>query len=117
MSLAHRPVLLLVNGVIHTMDEQTPRVSALAIDLTSGRILATGDDADMRALSGPLTETIDLHGRTVLPGFIDAHAHLVDYAQSRLDVDLRDASSEEEAVGAGRGARGADSSGGMDLRA
>src|SRR5690349_9723666 len=31
MPLAHRPVLLLVNGVIHTMDEQTPRVSALAI--------------------------------------------------------------------------------------
>jgi predicted amidohydrolase YtcJ len=98
MPLAHRPVLLLVNGVIHTMDEKTPRISALAIDLTSGRILATGDDADMRALSGPLTETIDLHGRTVLPGFIDAHAHLVHYAQSRLDVDLRDAHSEEEAV-------------------
>src|SRR5215471_15632219 len=98
MPLSHRPVLLLVNGVIHTMDEQTSRVSALAIDLTSGRILATGDDADMRALSGPLTETVDLHGRAVLPGFIDAHAHLVSYAQSRLDVDLRNATSEDDAV-------------------
>src|SRR5215471_11941743 len=98
MPLSHRPVLLLVNGVIHTMDEQTSRVSALAIDLTSGHILATGDDAMIRALSGPLTETVDLHGRAVVPGFIDAHAHLVHYAQSRLDVDLRDARSEEEAV-------------------
>jgi predicted amidohydrolase YtcJ len=98
MPLAHRPVLLLVNGVIHTMDERTPRVSALAIDLTSGRILATGDDADMRALAGLLSEVIDLHGRAVLPGFIDAHAHLAQYAQSRLDVNLRGARSEEEAV-------------------
>jgi predicted amidohydrolase YtcJ len=98
MPLSHRPVLLLVNGVIHTMDEQTSRVSALAIDLTSGRILATGDNATIRALSGPLTETIDLHGHAALPGFIDAHAHLVHYAQSRLDVDLRNATSEDDAV-------------------
>ncbi len=98
MPLAHRPVLLLVNGVIHTMDEQTPRVSALAIDLTSGRILATGDDTDMRALSGPLTETIDLHGRTVLPGFIDAHAHLVHYASRAWMWTCVMRSSEEEAV-------------------
>jgi len=98
MPLAHRPILLLVNGMIHTMDEQTPRVSALAIDLASGRILAAGDDATITALAGPLTETTDLRGRTVLPGFIDAHAHLVSYAQSRLDVDLRDAHSEDEAV-------------------
>ena len=76
MPLSHRPVLLLLNGDIHTMDEQTPRVTALAIDLTSGRILAVGDDAEIRALAGPLTETIDLGGRTVLPGFIDAHTHL-----------------------------------------
>jgi predicted amidohydrolase YtcJ len=98
MPLAHRPILLLVNGMIHTMDEQTPRVSALAIDLASGRILAASDDATITALAGPLTETIDLRGRTVLPGFIDAHAPLVSYAQSRLDVDLRDAHSEDEAV-------------------
>jgi predicted amidohydrolase YtcJ len=89
---------LLLNGVIHTMDEQTPRVSALAIDLASGRVLAASDDATITALAGPLTETIDLRGRTVLPGFIDAHAHLVSYAQSRLDVNLRDAHSEDEAV-------------------
>jgi predicted amidohydrolase YtcJ len=98
MPPSHRPILLLVNGVIHTMDEQTPRASALAIDLSSGRILAVGDDTVIRALSGPLSQAIDLHGRTILPGFIDAHTHLVDYAQSRLDVDLRDARSEDEAV-------------------
>jgi predicted amidohydrolase YtcJ len=94
----HHPLLLLLNGAIHTMDPDLPRADSLAVDLTSGRILAVGDTPEIRALSGPLTDTIDLGGRTVLPGFIDAHTHLLGYAQSRLDVNLRAARSEEEAV-------------------
>jgi predicted amidohydrolase YtcJ len=93
-----RPVLLLLNGVIHTMDAGQPIVSALAIDRASGRILAAGDNADIRALAGPLTETLDLRGRVALPGFIDAHTHLLGTAQARLDVDLRETRSEDEAV-------------------
>jgi predicted amidohydrolase YtcJ len=93
-----RPVLLLLNGVIHTMDASQPLVSALAIDRASGRILAAGDNADVRALAGPLTETLDLGGRVALPGFTDAHTHLLGTAQARLDVDLRDTRSEDEAV-------------------
>jgi predicted amidohydrolase YtcJ len=98
MTPGRRPLLLVLNGVIHTMDPDQPRADAIAIDRTSGRILAVGDTPQMRALSGPLTETLDLRGRTVLPGFIDAHTHLMGYAQSRLDVDLRTARSEDEAV-------------------
>lgn len=98
MIAGRRPLLLLLNGVIHTMESDQPRVSALAADVTSGRILAMGDTATIHALAGPLTEVVDLRGRTVLPGFIDAHTHLAGYAQSRLDVDLRGARSEEEAV-------------------
>jgi predicted amidohydrolase YtcJ len=99
MALGRRPLLLLLNGAIHTMDGAMPRASALAVDRGSGRILAVGDDADIRSLTGPLTETLDLQGRTALPGFIDAHTHLAMYAQGRLDVDLRGARSEDEAVG------------------
>lgn len=98
MALARRPILLLLNGDIHTMDAATPHVTALAIDRSSGRILAAGDDAEIRALAGPLTETLNLGGRTALPGFIDAHTHLAGYAQSRLNVDLRHISSEDAAV-------------------
>ena len=98
MALARRPILLLLNGDIHTMDVATPHVTALAIDRSSGRILAAGDDAEIRALAGPLTETLNLGGRTALPGFIDAHTHLAGYAQSRLNVDLRHISSEDAAV-------------------
>lgn len=98
MLLGRRPVLLLLNGDIHTMNADQPRVSALAVDRGSGRTLAAGDDAEMRTLAGPLTETLDLRGRTVLPGFIDAHTHLLGYAMGRLEVDLRDVRSEDEAV-------------------
>ena len=93
-----RPVLLILNGVIHTMDASQPLVAALAVDRASGRILAAGDNADIRALAGPLTETLDLGGRVALPGFIDAHTHLLGTAQARLEVDLRETRSEDEAV-------------------
>lgn len=98
MVLSRRPILLLLNGDIHTMDATTPHVTALAIDRSSGRILAAGDDSDIRALAGPLTDTLNLNGRTVLPGFIDAHTHLSYYAEARLNIDLRHISSEDAAV-------------------
>jgi len=98
MVLSRRPVLLLLNGDIHTMDAANPHATALAIDRSSGRILAVGDDAEIRSLVGPLTDTIDLGGRTVLPGFIDAHTHLAGYAETRLNVDLRHIPSEDAAV-------------------
>lgn len=98
MPLGRRPILLLLNGVIHTMDPERPVVEALAVDRSSGRILAAGDDHDVRPLSGPLTETINLRGRVALPGFSDAHTHLVMYAESRLEVDLHDSRSEADAV-------------------
>ena len=98
MVLSRRPVLLLLNGDIHTMDAANPHATALAIDRSSGRILAVGDDTEIRSLVGPLTDTIDLGGRTALPGFIDAHTHLAGYAETRLNVDLRHIPSEDAAV-------------------
>ncbi|HEU5343311.1 MAG TPA: amidohydrolase [Ktedonobacterales bacterium] len=98
MPLGRRPILLLLNGVIHTMEPGQPIVSALAIDRGSGRILAAGDASDLREYAGPLTDTLDLGGRVALPGLIDAHTHLLGYAMGRLEVELRDTRSEDEAV-------------------
>lgn len=98
MPLLHRPLLLLLNGALHTMNPDQPAATALAVDRGSGRILAVGDDADIRSLAGPLTDTLDMKGRTVLPGFIDAHTHIAGYAEARLNVELRGVRSEDEAV-------------------
>lgn len=87
--------LILVNGHIRTLDADDRVVSALAI--RDGRVLASGTDAQMRALAGRRAKVIDLHGRTATPGLIDAHAHL---AEGGLDalvaVDLSTAASIDE---------------------
>jgi predicted amidohydrolase YtcJ len=72
--------IILQNGKVVTVDSQDHIVSAVAIQ--RGRIVAVGSAADMKAWAGPATRTIDLKGRTVLPGFIDAHAHVQGLAES-----------------------------------
>lgn len=70
--------LVLLGGKISTLsrDPATPQeVSALAV--RSGRILAVGDDDDVRAHVGPATRVVELGGRRVVPGLHDAHVHFV----------------------------------------
>jgi hypothetical protein len=64
---------ILFNGKIVTVDSRSAVHSALAV--SEGRILALGSDQDVRKLAGPTTRTIDLQGRTVIPGLIDSHMH------------------------------------------
>ncbi|MCC6313741.1 MAG: amidohydrolase [Thermomicrobiales bacterium] len=78
--------LLLVNGVIRTMDRGRPTASAVAI--RQGRIVAVGDDAEARAALPAGVETIDLGGRTATPGLNDAHAHPMGVGFALLDLDL-----------------------------
>lgn len=68
--------LIVLNACIHTMDPARPRATALAV--AGGRIVALGSDADMAALAGPGARRIDAGGRAVLPGFQDAHVHMMD---------------------------------------
>ncbi|MDQ6768575.1 MAG: amidohydrolase [Gemmatimonadota bacterium] len=68
--------LVLTNGRIYTVDNARPLVSALAV--RGDRVLFAGSDAEAKVLAGPSARVIDLHGATVVPGFIDAHAHLLD---------------------------------------
>ncbi len=66
--------LVFHGGQVLTGEAAQPRAQALAI--RGDRIAAVGDDAAVRALAGPSTQCVDLRGRAVVPGFIDAHAHL-----------------------------------------
>ena len=65
---------IFLNGKVLTVDPAFSTCSAIAV--SGDRILATGTDQQMSALAVPGTDTIDLNGRTVIPGLIDTHAHL-----------------------------------------
>ena len=65
--------ILFTGGTVRTMDPARPRVDAVAV--AGGRIAAVGAEADVLAMAGPRTRRIDLHARTLLPGFQDAHVH------------------------------------------
>ncbi|MEV6432623.1 amidohydrolase family protein [Nocardia sp. NPDC051463] len=61
-------------GEIVTVDDARPSAEAVAVK--SGRIAAVGDLADVLVQAGDDTRLVNLRGRTLLPGFVDAHSHL-----------------------------------------
>lgn len=90
------PDLLLVHGKVVTMDPARPSAQAIAIQ--GGRIAWVGSDREALKRFGSAGMKIDLHGRTVLPGIIDAHTHLFELGKSLLRLNLKDVGTEAEAV-------------------
>lgn len=88
--------LVLTNGKVYTMDLALPHATAVAI--RDGRILALGDDAAMLALLGAGGERVDLDGRCVVPGLVDAHVHFQGFSIARQRVDLDQAASLAEVL-------------------
>jgi predicted amidohydrolase YtcJ len=88
------PDIILSNAVIATQNPRQPITQALAIG--QGRILAAGTNGDILHLAGAGTQTIDLDGRLVVPGFIDTHIHFYEWALKRQGVRLDDLASLEE---------------------
>ncbi len=100
---------IVTNGLIYTMDPEVPRAEAMAI--SGGRIVAVGTADEVAGLQGPETGVEDLGGRVVIPGLIDAHAHVIRLGFALRTLDLRGTSSAEEIaemVGAVSGTRSAD---------
>ncbi|MGB1587081.1 MAG: amidohydrolase [Thermoplasmatota archaeon] len=86
----------LVNGRIHTMASPDDTVDAIAWD--GDTITATGD-ADVRAWAAQHDVALeDLEGRTVVPGFVDAHTHFLHVGVKHTRPDLRGATSRAEAL-------------------
>ncbi len=67
--------LIITNANVLTMDPERPRAEAVAV--AAGRILAVGSNAEVQALAGPGCRTVDAAGRSLLPGFVESHLHLV----------------------------------------
>jgi predicted amidohydrolase YtcJ len=70
---SEKPDLILHNANIFTVDDAQPQAQAVAI--ANGRFLAVGSNSDVLNLTSPAVRKIDLGGKTVLPGFNDAHCH------------------------------------------
>jgi predicted amidohydrolase YtcJ len=95
---AQAPDAILINGKILTVDAQSSVREALAI--RDGRIVALGTSADIRKLTGPQSQVIDLGGRTVVPGLIDSHLHAIRAALSfTTEVNWIGVRTLEEALG------------------
>lgn len=88
--------LILTNGRIYTADQSRPVVDAIAV--RDGRVVFAGNAAGARALSGARTRTLDLGGRSVIPGMTDAHAHVAGLGERLRNVDLMETRSYEEVV-------------------
>jgi predicted amidohydrolase YtcJ len=78
--------MVLINGNIVTLDLACPLADWLII--SQGAIRAIGRGTDYKEFISKNTELIDCRGRTVLPGFIDAHLHLRAFAESCVSLDL-----------------------------
>ncbi len=90
------PDLILVNAIIHTVDDENPTANAVAI--SGGRFIAVGNDDAIRALAGPSTSVEDLGRAAVVPGLIDAHNHLQATGRMLREVQLYDTRAMSEIV-------------------
>ncbi len=88
--------MIVVNGRVYTVDDFRPIVSAFAVK--NGRILFAGSEREVRALAGAKTRVLDVGGATVIPGMVDAHAHLVGLGSALANVNLAGSKTYAEVI-------------------
>ena len=76
--------LVFTNGNVYTVNEAQPTAEAVAIK--GNKIVFVGSTADAKAYIGEGTTTTDLGGKTMMPGFVSAHDHLIASAWTTLGV-------------------------------
>jgi predicted amidohydrolase YtcJ len=86
-------VVILENGIVHTLEASLPSAGALAI---AGEWIAGGVGTHETALASP--ERVDLGGRCVVPGFNDAHVHFPSWSAAQREVRLEGTTSLQEAL-------------------
>ncbi|MBD8005977.1 amidohydrolase [Bacillus norwichensis] len=88
-----KPDLILHHGTVVTMNQNFEIAEAVAVK--GGKILAIGSNDVILQYSTPQTQVIDLKEKTVTPGFIDAHQHMINFGFNLANVNCRKASIEE----------------------
>lgn len=88
--------LILINGIVATLDEINPTAEAVAIK--DGKIFAAGSTSEIENYHGNNTQVIDLNGKFVMPGFNDSHAHFLGIGNSKQILDLHGAKNWDEVI-------------------
>ena len=87
---------LIINGNIYTVNSSQPKAQAVAVKADT--IMAVGSTEELMKLQGPQTKIIDLQGKTMSPGLIESHAHIMGMGYNQLNVDLMYVQSYDELV-------------------
>jgi predicted amidohydrolase YtcJ len=85
-----------INGIIYTVDEANPKAQAVAVK--DGLILAVGTSEEIQSYVGKSTKVIDLQGKTMTPGLIESHAHLMGIGYNKLEIDLMYVKTYDELI-------------------
>jgi predicted amidohydrolase YtcJ len=88
--------LIITNARIYTVDDAHPLADAMAV--RGGKVQFVGSSGAVMALKGASTRIIDLGGRTVIPGMVDAHGHVDNLGLALRTVDLTGTTSYAEVI-------------------
>ena len=94
-SCGKKPEIIYVNGKIYTLDKNNTVVEAIAVG--EGTIIATGTTNELKE-KYTSAKVVDLQGKTVVPGFIDAEGNLMEFSRNLGFVDLRSAKNLAEII-------------------
>ncbi len=86
--------IIFVNGNIYTMNERQPRAEAIAVK--GDRIVFVGSNADAKKYQSAETKTVDLAGKTVVPGLTDSHCHIFGIGEREINLNLEGANTLED---------------------
>ncbi|WP_370086552.1 amidohydrolase [Ekhidna sp.] len=87
---------IIFNAIIYTLDDNQPTVEAIAIKADT--FLYVGSREGANAFKGSVTEELDLQGKTVVPGLIEGHAHIMGVGYNLVNLDLMETKSYQEVV-------------------
>lgn len=88
--------MLMLGAMVYTGSEDGTIAEAIAV--RDGKIIAVGNQRDIKRFKGPSTKVVELYGSYVYPGFIEGHAHIMGIGENRLNVDLLNTRSYEEVI-------------------
>lgn len=88
--------LVLFNGNIYTLNETEPKAEAVAV--TDGKIVYVGNNVNANQWVADTTQIIDLEGKTLTPGFIEGHGHLMGIGENLINLDLLNTKSYDEII-------------------